>query len=145
MVFGTGEVEIRIKPEKKSYAFGETVRGIVSLKLKKEKKAKMLTVLLMSEYVSEGVFSDTSNQTYVVHRKLDSEKNYVAPGKDYNFELKIPEKKEMLELKSYGSGKKEAQGKIFENEKMLAKANWFLVASFEADKIKTKLEPIKIK
>ena len=101
MVFGFGEGSISLQLNKTNFAFGETVEGTLSLKLKKPKQARQLRVSIVAEKqitqygrTSRGGISRDSAQNILFSTDviLDGEKLYSPPGKDYPFKIQVPQK-----------------------------------------------------
>jgi len=99
MVLGFGEGGINLQLNKTNFAFGETAEGTLSLKLKKEKKARQLRVSVtaerqMTQYgTSSGGGIQRSSEKNVLFKTdviLDGEKTYSPPGKDYQFKIQVP-------------------------------------------------------
>ena len=102
MVFGFGEGSITLTLDKTNLAFGETVHGKLSLKLKKEKQARQLRVRLEAVQTQRrygpvlvGPQQRSSSRTDVLFSTdtiVDGEKLYTPPGKDYEFKIQVPAK-----------------------------------------------------
>ncbi len=96
MVFGLGKGNIEISLEKYNFSPQDTIKGKVSLKLKKPVNAKQLRLVFVGEKItssrrSTGSGSQKSTRRDYIHRfemPLDGEKEY--SGGEYPFEIKIP-------------------------------------------------------
>ncbi len=97
MVFGFGKGKIEVFLEKYNFSPGETIKGRITLKLKKPIRAKALKVGLVGEKATAqyGRTSDRGISTsrrkthfYDFEMPIDGEKEYVEG--EYNFEIKIP-------------------------------------------------------
>lgn len=95
MVFGFGRGKIEINLKKYNFSPGDTIKGKISLKLKKSVQAKTLKVGLVGEKVTKEFrrTSDTrtrQKKTYFFNFEmpLDGEKEYLKG--EYSFEIKIP-------------------------------------------------------
>jgi hypothetical protein len=85
--FGKGKIEIFI--EKYQFSPGDTIKGKISMKLKKPVHARALKVGLIGE--KWGPSSRGGSATYYVFKfemPLDYEKDYLEG--EYEFEIKIP-------------------------------------------------------
>ena len=97
MVFGFGKGKIEVILEKYNFSPGESIKGRISLKLKKPIEAKALKVGLVGEKATTE-FGKTSGRGmstsqskthfYDFEMPLDGKKEYLEG--EYNFEIKIP-------------------------------------------------------
>jgi len=92
MVFGFGKGKIEVFLEKYNFSHGETIKGRITLKLKKPVQAKALKVGLVGEkattqYERKGT-SQSKTHFYNFEMPLDGEKEYLEG--EYTFEIKIP-------------------------------------------------------
>jgi hypothetical protein len=101
MVFGFFEGGITLTLNKTNFAFGETAKGKLLLKLKKDKNARELRVRIMAvrKTTQYGTNSrggtSRNNQTQVLFQNaviIDGQKLYSPPGVDYDFKIQIPQK-----------------------------------------------------
>ena len=118
MVLGFGEGSITLQLNKTNFSFGETIEGILLLKLKKAKQARQLVVSIVAEQVvtqygggalgpqvsqrrhgistrsSIGGVSKASESQVLFSTDVivDGEKLYSPPGQDYNFKIQVPAK-----------------------------------------------------
>ncbi len=101
MVFGFFEGKVEMTLGKTNFAFGETVSGKVSLKLKKAKQARQFKVTLLgvreiTTYGRDSKGRSTRNKRnetiYSTEAILDGEKLYSPPGGEYEFSLQLPQK-----------------------------------------------------
>lgn len=100
MVFGFGKGSLELSLKKHNFSPGDTIRGKVSLKLKKVIKAKKLAVVFAGKKrIIQSSISfrrgsrrrSTRTKTVYVHKfelKLDGKKEY-SKG-EYSFEIAIP-------------------------------------------------------
>ena len=97
MIFGLGRGKIEITLEKYNFYPGETIKGNVSLQLKKPIQAEKLTVSFIgmktvTQLVRASRGSSRRTRKMPVHEfelVLDREKEYFRG--DYPFEIKIPD------------------------------------------------------
>ncbi len=88
---------IEIVPEKYSYSSGETIKGNLSLKLKKPVESTKLVVGLKCERVEKTYSADSkSSQSKKVplfdfNQPLEGKKNYSPSEYNYDFSIKIPQ------------------------------------------------------
>ena len=101
MVFGFFEGGVEITLDKINFAFGETATGKLSLKLKKEKKARELRVRITAvkkttQYgkTAKGGTSRSDQEQILFQNavKVDGEKVYSPPGAEYDFKIQVPQK-----------------------------------------------------
>lgn len=96
MVFGFFEGSVSIVLNKMNFAFGEDIEGSVSLKLKNEKKARQMAVLILAEReyktYRNGSYSSETRTLFTNSWQLDGEKAYLPPGADYQFKIQLPQK-----------------------------------------------------
>jgi len=88
----TGKITINLI--KFDFTEGDTISGIINLKLKKPVEAKSLSIKLIGEktntnYSKTGSKSSTQNIFELV-KQIDGEKMYMVGEQNYNFDLKIP-------------------------------------------------------
>lgn len=100
-MFGFGQGKIEITLEKHNFKPGETIKGTISLKLKKPVQARQLKVVfagLMTQTKTgfglgqSGASYSSKQRSQYVHRfemKLDGEKEYAGES-SYPFEIAIP-------------------------------------------------------
>jgi len=92
MVFGLGKGKIEVLLEKYNFSPGDTIKGRITLKLKKPIRAKALKVGLVGEKKTTqyGTSSTSQSKTHFFdfEMPLDGGKEYLEG--DYNFEIKIP-------------------------------------------------------
>ena len=88
VVFGKGKIEVSI--EKYQFSPGDTIKGRISMKLKKPVHARALKVGLIGEKMGPGARSRDRSRYYVFkfEMPLDGEKDYLEG--EYGFEIKIP-------------------------------------------------------
>ncbi len=89
--FGIGGIEVKL--EKYEFAPGETIKGHVSLKLKKPIKARKVRIALLGLQENYQLRSgsgprQSSNYIFNFEKPLDGKKEYLQG--EYDFELKIP-------------------------------------------------------
>lgn len=98
MVFGFGRGKIELILEKYNYSPGNTIKGKISLKLKKPIQAKALKVGLVGEKVTKEFRRTSGKGARSTPRKtnlfdfemsLDGEREYLKG--EYKFKIKIPE------------------------------------------------------
>jgi len=136
MVFGFGKGKIEVFLEKYNFSHGETIKGRITLKLKKPVQAKALKVGLVGEKATtqygktpRGGMSSSHRKTHFFDFKmpLDGEKEYLE-GK-YNFEIKIPAN--VLQTPSPGG----AVGDIVKGIQLLSgkdvKISWYVIAKLD--------------
>ena len=136
MVFGFGKGKIEVFLEKHNFSPGETIKGRISLKLKKPIKAKALKVGLVGERATTQYGRTSGGGMSSSHRKthffdfempLDGKKEYLE-GK-YNFEIKIPAN--VLQTPSPGG----AVGDIVKGIQLLSgkdiRISWYVIAKLD--------------
>ena len=129
--FEKGKIEIQI--EKYNFFPGETISGNLNLKVKKQEKAKTVTIRLIGEQKTSN-FSTMQN-THTQSRKqyiydfkqpLDREKEYSGEY-NYNFQIKIPQNI----LNNINS----TLGAVIKSMQILtgqsSQIKWYLIASLE--------------
>ncbi len=86
-----GKIDIQL--EKFEYTSGENIKGIVTLKLKKEVEAEELRIGILGER-KQRLYGKTSTTTkdiiYEFKKAISGEKIYPARESKYEFDLKIP-------------------------------------------------------
>lgn len=95
-IFGFQKGKIDIKLSKFNYSSGETIEGVVELKLKKPISAKELSITIIGEQkVSQMTHQGSSSRTTRVFdfkQPLDGEKEYSADQPlNYPFQIKLPD------------------------------------------------------
>ena len=136
MVFGFGKGKIEVFLEKYNFSPGETIKGRISLKLKKPTKAKALKVGLIGEKATTKYgrtsgkgMSTSRSKTYFYNFEmpLDGEKEYLEG--EYNFEIKIPAN--VLQTPSPGG----AVGDIVKGIQLLSgkdvRVSWYIIAKLD--------------
>ena len=131
MVFGFGKGKIEVFLEKYNFSPGETIKGRITLKLKKPTKAKALKVGLVGEKkTTQYTTSSTSKSKthfFNFEMPLDGEKEYVEG--EYNFETKIPAN--VLQTPSPGG----AVGDIVKGIQLLSgkdvRISWYVIAKLD--------------
>ena len=90
MVFGMGEGSVAINTEKPYYAEGELLRGRASLDLNSARKARGFHIRFYGEiYVGSGR-NRHLERVMVQEAMLDTEKEYPAGKRDYDFQFQLP-------------------------------------------------------
>jgi hypothetical protein len=101
--FGKGKMDVQL--DKYNYTLGETIRGKVTMKLKKPVYARELRVVLCCEKITRtyrpghrigrtyrmGHTHTRVTKIYEFKLPLDGEKEYPQGNYEYPFEIKIPE------------------------------------------------------
>jgi len=136
MVFGFGKGKIEVILEKYNFSPGESIKGRISLKLKKPIEAKALKVGLVGEKATTE-FGKTSGRGmstsqskthfYDFEMPLDGKKEYLEG--EYNFEIKIPAN--VLQTPSPGG----AVGDIVKGIQLLSgkdvRISWHVIAKLD--------------
>ena len=129
--FGKGKIEIQI-PQFNFYP-GETIEGNVFLKVKKQIKAKAVTIKLIginktTKLNQNQQLKSASNYVYYFKQSLDGEKEYSGES-SYNFKIKIPQN--ILAPPKFGT----AFGTLIKSAQILtgqsSQIKWYLIASLE--------------
>ena len=143
VMFGFGKGKIIIQLEKYNFSPGESIRGTVTVKLKKQVQAQGATLRLIGEKSSSRASfsignSDSSRRsppstTYVFDftQPLDGAKEYL-PSQDYlyHFEIKIPQ--DLLAQPDFGNnfvGTLIKSAHIISNS--LSTIRWYLIARLD--------------
>jgi len=140
MVFGLGKGKIELQLEKYNLHPGDTIKGTVTLKLKKPVHARALKILFFGEQIT----NTTSLQGNAVHRNtsityvykfempLDREKDYF--NENYSFEITIP--KDILQRTS--ATPQGTIGEIVKAAQILSGMNrriqWYIEAKLDVPK-----------
>ena len=132
-MFGFGKGNIEIQLEKYNFSPGETINGNIFLKVKKQEKAKAVTIRLIGEQRTSK-FSTTPNKIsrartqyiYDFKQPLDGEKEYSGEY-NYNFKIKIPQNI----LNSVNSTLGAIMGSMQILTGQSSQIKWYLVASLE--------------
>lgn len=95
-IFGFQKGKIDIKPSKFNYSPGETIEGVVELKLKKSILAKELSITIIGEQkISQMTNKGSSSRrtrVFDFKQSLDGEKEYLADQPlNYPFQIKLPD------------------------------------------------------
>ena len=103
MVFGLFEGGMELLTDKTSYSFGETVTGVIRMKLKQPKKAKALELRFWGETTgsSKGKPSAKTNRINYVSTPIKGEQDYF--NEEIRFEFALPKKQEMPDFGSLGN------------------------------------------
>ncbi len=132
-MFGFGKGSIEIQLEKYNFSPGETISGNVSLKVKKQEKAKAVTIRLIGEQKTSNfsTVQKTSTQTrkqyiYDFKQQLDKEKEYSGEY-NYNFQIKIPQNI----LNSINSTLSAVMNSMQILTGQSSQIRWYLIASLE--------------
>ena len=131
MIFGFGKGKIEVFLEKYNFSPGGTIKGRLSLKLKKPIRAKALKVGLIGEKTSTEFGSKGSKRStthfFDFEMPLDGEKEYLEG--EYNFEIKIPAN--VLQTPSPGG----AVGDIVKGIQLLSgkdvRISWHVIAKLD--------------
>lgn len=91
MVLGLFEGSINIKIEKTSYLPGEIIKGEVTLKLDKPKKAKELRIMFYGQYHTRHGKRRRTERIWVQTHSLSGAIEYPAGTSTYSFEIQIPQ------------------------------------------------------
>ncbi|MFH1545006.1 MAG: hypothetical protein ABIE23_02870 [archaeon] len=139
-MFGLGKGKIEIILEKYNFRPGETIKGKLSLTLKKPIKARQLRVefvgLKTSTSTGFGVVQRNrkgSSQDYVhkFEMPLDGEKEY--SGGEYSFEIAIP-----ADILQRGTGPGGGIGKTLQAAQFLSgtltRISWYVQAALDIEK-----------
>ena len=132
-MFGLGKGKIEIYLDKYNFSPGETISGNVNLKVKKQEKAKAVTIRLIGEQKTSNfsTIQNTRAQTrkhYIqdFKQQLEREKEYSGEY-NYNFQIKIPQNI----LNSINS----SLGAVMKSMQILtgqsSQIKWHLIASLE--------------
>jgi len=136
MVFGFGKGKIEVFLEKYNFSPGDSIKGKISLKLKKPTRAKGLKVGLVGEK-TKTEFGRTSGKRMSTRRSkthffdfempLDGEKEYLKG--EYNFKIKIP--KNVLQTRAPEG----AAGDIIKGIQLLSgkdiRISWYVIAKLD--------------
>lgn len=98
MVLGIGEGEINISLSKINFSSGETVKGRITLNLKRPKLARDLMLEVYGESADDS-YSIKETRRYLLRQMLCGEKVY-KDGEIFRFEFKLPDN---IEHKKTGS------------------------------------------
>jgi len=132
MVFGFGKGRIEVFLEKYNFSPGETIKGRISLKLKKPTRAKALKVGLVGEETKREFEKTSGTRQTKTHffdfeMPLDGEKEYLEG--EYNFEIKIPAN--VLQTPTPGG----AVGDIIKGIQLLSgkdiRISWYVIAKLD--------------
>lgn len=147
MIFGLGRGKIEISLEKFNFSPGETIKGKVSLELKKPIRARELKVTFSGfktttrqMITSQGAPSTETRKEFIHHfdMPLDGEKEYQKG--EYPFEIKVPG--DILQRISIPKEVSESGlGAVFKAAEILSsmtgittRIDWYLEASLEIPK-----------
>ncbi|MFH1779880.1 MAG: hypothetical protein ABH803_01905 [Candidatus Micrarchaeota archaeon] len=131
MVFGLFEGGIELLTDKTSYSLGDTVTGVIRMKLKKPKKAKALELRFWGEVTKTSVgFSSGKTSTTQKTEKINfvsiplkGEQEYFQ--EEVKFEFALPKQNEIPDLGGIGNA-------VLGFAKALApKPKWFLEACLD--------------
>lgn len=132
-MFGFGTRKIDLQISKYDFSPGEIIQGSISLNVKKQTKAKAVTLRLVGQQKTTK-FSSTPNaipQTkkayiYDFKQPLDGEKEYLGEY-HYNFQIKIPENILGSLTTAFGSVLKSAEMLLGQSSQI----KWYLIASLD--------------
>lgn len=128
MVLGLGEGNIEITTDKQSYSPGETIKGKVKLFLNNQKSANGFRIKFYGEYKDRGGRRTRSRRLYEQKIELDSQKEYSAGQRDYDFEIKLPKIEKPAPATGMFAG---VMNYLTNLNNPVARAKWYLDASLE--------------